>query len=92
MNATFHTLSEAPTVPVEVGMDSARASTIAKPQKAFAVAFAVLAAALAGCAGGFAAGSHSDANGYSARFANSSVIGARPIAVDYDAGATATLR
>ena len=44
----------ATTAPVE----GLRASTIAKPQKAFAVAFAVLATALAGCASGLGANTY----------------------------------
>ncbi len=61
MNATFHTLSEAPAITAETGMDLARASSIAKPQKAFAIAFAVLAAALAGCASGLGANTYDTA-------------------------------
>jgi hypothetical protein len=55
MNAPLHTLSEALVMTAETGMDPERGSSIAKPQKAFAIAFAVLAAALAGCASGLGA-------------------------------------
>jgi hypothetical protein len=55
MNSPFHALSEAPAMTAEAGMDPERVASIAKPQKAFAVAFAVLAAALAGCASGLGA-------------------------------------
>jgi hypothetical protein len=43
-------------------MDPERVSSIAKPQKAFAVAFAVLAAALAGCASGLGANTNDQAS------------------------------
>ena len=58
MSTPFHTLSDAPAINVDADVDSTRASSIAKPQKAFAVAFAVLAAALAGCASGLGANTH----------------------------------
>jgi len=62
MKTTFHALSAAPAMTtemtVEPDLDTARVSSIAKPQKAFAVAFAVLATALAGCASGLGANTY----------------------------------
>jgi outer membrane lipoprotein SlyB len=55
VHTTFHTLSQSPAIAAEAGIDLARPSSIAKPQKAFAIAFAVLTAALAGCASGLGA-------------------------------------
>ena len=53
-----------------------RASTIAKPQKAFAVAFAVLATALAGCASGLGANtSDRGSAGMVARVEEGAVVG-----------------
>lgn len=66
MKTALHALSAAPAMTagmtVEPGLDTARVSSIAKPQKAFAVAFAVLAAALAGCASGLGANTHDPAS------------------------------
>ncbi len=83
MGTTFRTLSDAPARAVDPAMDPTRASTIAKPQKAFAVAFAVLAAALAGCASGIGAGGRDEANGYKARVADNAFANVRPINIDY---------
>lgn len=85
MGITLRTLSEAPALAAVPAMDLARGSTIAKPQKAFAVAFAVLAAALAGCASGIGAGGRAEANGYAARVADNTFAGAQPISIDYRA-------
>lgn len=60
LNAPSHTLSDA--AAINDAADTLRASSIAKPQKAFAVAFAVLAAALAGCASGLGATSYGQAS------------------------------
>lgn len=69
----------ATTAPVE----GLRASTIAKPQKAFAVAFAVLATALAGCASGLGANSYDRGSiGTVARVEEGTVVGMRPIQIE----------
>jgi outer membrane lipoprotein SlyB len=58
-------------------------STIAKPQKAFAVAFAVLATALAGCASGLGANSYDRGSvGQVARVEEGTVVGMRPIRIE----------
>ena len=54
---SHRSFSRAPAISSDGDLDAARASIIAKPQKAFAIAFAVLAAALAGCASGLGANS-----------------------------------
>ena len=76
MTATFHTLSDAPSISGDIGMDETRGSSIAKPQKAFAIAFAVLAATLAGCASGLGANTHAQgATGHAAFVDEGMVIG-----------------
>ena len=84
MDATFRTPAEA-TVdsPVRARLDALRASPIAKPQKAFAIAFAVLATALAGCASGLGANSYDPSQiGRVARVDEGTVVAARPITIE----------
>lgn len=59
------------------------ATTIAKPQKAFAVAFAVLATALAGCASGLGANTYDRGSvGMVSRVEEGTVIDTRPIKIE----------
>jgi outer membrane lipoprotein SlyB len=63
--------------------DSYRAPSLAKPQKAFAVAFAVLTAALAGCASGLGANSYDPSSvGRVARVEEGTIVGVRPITIE----------
>ncbi len=76
MNTAFHTLSDASAINIDADVDSMRASSIAKPQKAFAIAFAVLAATLAGCASGLGANTYAQgAIGHAAFVDEGMVIG-----------------
>ncbi len=73
---SHRSFSRAPAVSSEGDLDAARASIIAKPQKASAIAFAVLAAALAGCASGLGAnGSQAAASGGIAYVEEGAVVG-----------------
>ena len=59
------------------------ATSIAKPQKAFAVAFAVLATALAGCASGLGANTYERGSvGMVSRLEEGTVVGVRPIRIE----------
>ena len=64
-------------------VEGLRASTIARPQKAFAIAFAILATALAGCASGLGANTYDRGSvGMVARVEEGTVVGLRPIQIE----------
>jgi outer membrane lipoprotein SlyB len=57
--------------------------TVAKPQKAFAVAFAIMTAALAGCASGLGANSYDPSSvGRVAHVEEGTIVGVRPITIE----------